>query len=104
MARVQPRGAGRQEAEAAQGLQDDRGGHPVPVPGGVLDLPGLLQLHLRSDLAQLSRFNRHLSGEEAKSAQPKYKVEGDHLARVRMLNVFESCTLQVRTLCTPKWS
>merc|ERR1739838_91556 len=34
------------------------------------------------------------SAEETK-AQPKYKVEGDNLARVKMLNVFEPCTLQI---------
>jgi len=34
------------------------------------------------------------SAEETK-AQPKYKVEGEDLKRVKMLNVFEPCTLQI---------
>jgi len=39
-------------------------------------------------------FSSNTNSEEAK-AQPKYKVEGDNLARVKMLNVFEPCTLQI---------
>ena len=32
---------------------------------------------------------------EGKNAQPKFKIEGEALSRVRMLNVFEPCTLQI---------
>ena len=32
---------------------------------------------------------------EGKNAQPKFKIEGEALGRVRMLNVFEPCTLQI---------
>jgi len=39
-------------------------------------------------------FSSSNSAEEVK-AQPKYKVEGECLARVKMLNVFEPCTLQI---------
>jgi len=39
-------------------------------------------------------FSSQAGSDEAK-AQPKYKVEGDNLAKVKMLNVFEPCTLQI---------
>jgi len=39
-------------------------------------------------------FSSTTNTEELK-AQPKYKVEGESLARVKMLNVFEPCTLQI---------
>merc|ERR1719507_1933277 len=32
---------------------------------------------------------------DGKNAQPKFKIEGEALGRVRMLNVFEPCTLQI---------
>jgi len=35
------------------------------------------------------------TSEEGKAGQPKYKVEGEALQRVRMLNVFEPCTVQI---------
>eukprot|EP00092_Neocalanus_flemingeri_P034351 GFUD01037358.1.p1 GENE.GFUD01037358.1~~GFUD01037358.1.p1 ORF type:complete len:1189 (+),score=379.97 GFUD01037358.1:41-3607(+) len=39
-------------------------------------------------------FSSNTNSDEAK-AQPKYKVDGDNLTRVKMLNVFDPCTLQI---------